>query len=171
MAFEKMEVDKKYIAVVHGRPLWSETSCDLALVPNGNKRHMTIIDKFRGKKSLTIFKLLGSAGNYSILEVVPKTGRIHQIRVHAAALGFPIVCDPLYSRETPREAPHPVFLSSIKRGWRGDPLDEKPILSRLGLHALEITLPGDRWPGFGTLTAPFSKDIGALISQMEKVIK
>jgi RluA family pseudouridine synthase len=157
LAFEHRNVSKCYIAIVHGRPSWKETSCDLALVPNGNKKHMTIIDKYRGKESLTCFKCTVNVGNYSVLEVRPQTGRIHQIRVHAAALGHPVVCDGLYGKETP------VKLSSFKRGWRGDPHQERPLLSRLGLHAQELILPNGP-----TLFAPLPKDMASLIKQMEK---
>jgi 23S rRNA pseudouridine1911/1915/1917 synthase len=173
LAFEGRRVKKRYLAVVHGRPVWDETSCDLPLVPNGNKKHLTIIDKYRGKKSFTRFRLLGSAGNYSILEVLPETGRTHQIRVHARALGFPIVCDPLYGRDKP------VLLSAFKKNWRGDPLDEKPLLARLGLHAAELSLPGyEAGAGGGSslgaaagslsLSAPLPRDMAALIKQIEK---
>jgi len=99
--FEERKVIKQYTAIVHGRPSWKETTCNLALVPNGNKKHMTIIDKFRGKESITLFNCLFSAGNYSVLEVKPLTGRIHQIRVHCAALGHPVVCDSLYGKSNP----------------------------------------------------------------------
>jgi RluA family pseudouridine synthase len=157
MAFEKRDVSKRYAAVVHGRPSWKETVCDLALVPNGNKKHMTIIDKYRGKESSTLFTCLLSAGNYSVLEAKPQTGRIHQIRVHAAALGHPVVCDELYGKN------NPIKLSSFKRGWRGDPHEEKPLLSRLGLHALELALADGQ-----VLTAPLAKDMEALINQLEK---
>jgi 23S rRNA pseudouridine1911/1915/1917 synthase len=166
-AFEERLVKKRYIAVVHGRPAWQETDCDLPLVPNGNKQHMTIIDKYRGKKSQTRFRFLGSAGNYSVIEALPATGRTHQIRVHLASLGHPVVCDSLYG------STRPVLLSSFKRNWRGDPLDEKPLLARLGLHAAELVLPDYRPPAAEpapalTLTAPLSRDMAALIKQMEK---
>ena len=157
MAFENRQVEKKYTAVVHGRPSWKETECDLPLVPDGNKKHMTIIDKFKGKESYTKFIYLFSTGNYSVLEALPLTGRIHQIRVHALALGHPVVCDSLYGKMSP------VKLSSFKRGYRGDPNEEKPLLSRLGLHAKELTLPdGNKF------TAELSKDMSSLIKQMEK---
>jgi 23S rRNA pseudouridine1911/1915/1917 synthase len=162
-SFESREVQKTYIAVVHGRPAWTETDCDFALVPDGDKHHRTIIDKYRGKKSLTRFRLLGSARNYSVIEALPATGRTHQIRTHLAELGHPVVCDPLYGRNSPK----PVLLSSIKKGWRGDPLDERPLLARLGLHAAKLVLPGG-----GTeelcLRAPLYRDMAALIKQMEK---
>jgi RluA family pseudouridine synthase len=159
LAFEQRLVAKRYVVIVHGRPAWKETTCDLALVPNGNKKHMTIIDKYRGKESLTHFIRLISAGNYTVLEARPETGRIHQIRVHAAALGHPVVCDGLYGKETP------VKLSSFKNNWRGDPHEEKPLLSRLGLHSHELTLPDTQ-----TLTAPLPKDMASLIKQMEKQV-
>jgi RluA family pseudouridine synthase len=166
LAFEGREVRKRYIALVCGRPAWKEMECDLPLVPNGNKRHMTIINKYQGKKSLTRFAVLGSAGNYSVLEALPETGRTHQIRVHAAALGFPVACDSLYGNDKP------VLLSIIKKGWRGDPLEEKPLLVRLGLHALSLELPlkqlsGTNSPNFN-LFAPLPRDMSALIKQMEK---
>jgi 23S rRNA pseudouridine1911/1915/1917 synthase len=167
LAFEGRRVEKRYIAVVHGRPAWKETDCDLPLAPNGNKRGLTIIDKFQGKKSLSLFRFLGGAGNYSLLEAEPRTGRTHQIRVHLAALGHPIVCDSLYGSDKP------VFLSSFKPGWRGDPFEERPLLERLGLHAAELTLPdraGDPAAAAGPLRlhAPLPRDMAALIRQMEK---
>jgi len=177
-AFEGRKVEKRYIAAVHGRPSWKETACDLPLVPNGNKLHLTIVDKYRGKPSLTRFCVLGSAGNYSILAAYPETGRTHQIRVHLAALGHSVVCDEHYGNTKP------VLLSAIKRGWRGDPLEERPLLSRLGLHAQELVIPGyhaenhtdaiDRNATRGDnnlgikLQAPLSRDMAALICQMEK---
>jgi RluA family pseudouridine synthase len=157
MAFEQRSVSKLYFAIVHGRPSWKETTCDLALVPNGNKKHMTIIDKFRGKESVTHFVCLFSASNFSVLEARPVTGRIHQIRVHAAALGHPVVCDELYGKQ------NPIKLSSFKRAWRGDPHEERPLLARLGLHAQELTLPCGK-----TFTAPLPKDMSSLVNQLEK---
>jgi len=159
MAFEHRNVSKCYTAIVHGRPSWKETSCDLALVPNGNKKHMTIIDKFRGKESITNFICLFSAGNFSVFEVRPLTGRIHQIRVHSAALGHPVVCDGLYGKQ------NPIKLSSFKRGWKGDPHEERPLLARLGLHAQELVLPNDH-----VLTAPLPKDMASLINQLKKSV-
>jgi 23S rRNA pseudouridine1911/1915/1917 synthase len=175
-AFENRRVEKTYIAIVHGRPSWPDgkANCDLPLVPDGNKSHLTIIDKYRGKPSLTAFTLLLSAGNYSAVEARPETGRTHQIRVHLSALGFPVVCDPLYGKHS-RSAVYNgasggavhsgergVYLSSFKPDWRGDPLEERPLLARLGLHALRLAAGGAEYE------APLHKDMAALLKQMSK---
>ncbi|MCL1927199.1 MAG: RNA pseudouridine synthase [Treponema sp.] len=164
VAFEKRQVAKTYIAVIHGRPFWPDgkTSCELLLVPDGNKKHLTIIDKFRGKSSHTGFTLLFSAGNYSVVEAYPQTGRTHQIRVHLSALSFPIVCDPLYGKHSRNGTEKGVYLSSFKRNWQGNEADERPLLDRLGLHALKITLNEK------VFEAPLPRDMAALLKQMEK---
>jgi 23S rRNA pseudouridine1911/1915/1917 synthase len=171
-AFESRKVQKRYIAVVHGHVSWTETSCDLPLVPNGDKQHRTIIDKYHGKKSLTRFRLRCNAGNYSVVEALPETGRTHQIRVHLASLGHPIVCDPLYGKSAGRSIEKGIFLSSFKKGWRGDPLREQPLLNRLGLHAASLVLPDfhadSAQPPELSLEAPLPRDMASLINQMEK---
>ena len=171
-AFENRLVKKTYIAVVHGRPAWKEKICDLPLVPNGNKQHHTIIDKYQGKKSLTSFRLSCGAGNYGIIEAMPETGRTHQIRVHLASMGHSIICDELYGNSKP------LFLSAFKPGWRGDPAEERPLLSRLGLHASELFIPGiagtdvnDAGENGLVLRAPLPRDMAAVVKQFEKCRK
>ncbi|MDR0909609.1 MAG: RluA family pseudouridine synthase [Spirochaetaceae bacterium] len=185
MAFEGRLVSKTYLAIIHGRPNWTSDAsgeatcvCGLPLVPNGDKRHRTIVDKYHGKLSLTRFKLILSAGNYSLVEAYPETGRTHQIRVHLAALGHPIVCDRLYGKQAFRSEEPGVYLSSFKPGWRGDAYDEKPLLNRLGLHAWKLSLPLAIFPeelrqgkteNDLHFEAPLQKDMKALINQMKKV--
>jgi 23S rRNA pseudouridine1911/1915/1917 synthase len=168
-AFEKRLVQKKYTVILHGRPLWQETDCDLPLLPDGNKKHGTIVDKYRGKPSRTHFRVLFSAGSYTVAEAEPATGRTHQIRVHAVALGHPVVCDTLYGPASRNETGEAVYLSAFKRGWRGDKFAERPLLARLGLHAAMLTLPGEC--GFAqplVLEAPLPRDMAATVAQMEK---
>jgi 23S rRNA-/tRNA-specific pseudouridylate synthase len=128
-------------------------------VPDGDKQHRTIIDRYKGKKSRTVFRVLGSVETYSVIEALPETGRTHQIRVHLASLGHPVVCDSLYGRSG-----KPVMLSSFKRGWRGDPLEERPLLARLGLHALALAVPDEAL----SFHASLPRDLSALIAQMNR---
>ena len=165
LAFESRQPEKIYIAVIHGRPSWPDgkNTCNLPLLPDGNKKHFTIIDKYRGKASSTGFTVILSAGNYSVVEARPKTGRTHQIRVHLAALGHPIVCDPLYGKHSRSGTEKGLYLSSLKRNWRGDAAEEQPLLARLGLHAARLVIKDME------LDAPLHKDMAALIKQMEKL--
>ncbi|GMO46758.1 MAG: RluA family pseudouridine synthase [Termitinemataceae bacterium] len=178
-AFERRQVQKTYITIVHGRPAWNDHVCCLNLIPNGNKRHQTIADKYQGKKSITHFTSILSAGHYTVVEAKPETGRTHQIRVHAAALGCPVLCDPLYGRA------EPIFLSDFKRNYRGDKIEELPMLNRLALHSAKLELPDGLWhrthsnptedkspgdtQGKKILEAPLARDMAALISQMKKI--
>jgi len=162
MQFEHREVEKVYHALVYGRPLWQKEHLDLRLLVDGDARHRTVPNSRYGKDAVTDFTLIGSCGPYSWVEARPRTGRTHQIRAHLKELGFAIVCDPLYS---PNQKP--VRLSEIKRKWNGDAENERPLLSRLALHAYRLTLnhpvSGQRL----TFTAPYPKDMEATRKQLE----
>lgn len=162
--FEKRQVQKTYHALVYGHPLWENLHVDLPLQPDGDARHRTVANKRFGKPSVTDFRNIGACGPYSWIEAKPKTGRTHQIRVHLAENGLCIVCDPLYSGNQ-----KPVRLSEIKKKWNGDEEEERPLLSRLALHAykIEITHPvsGEKM----TFTAPYPKDMEATRKQLAKI--
>ncbi|MCQ2593266.1 MAG: RluA family pseudouridine synthase [Treponema sp.] len=164
MQFEKREVSKVYHALVYGHPLWEDLTVDLPLLPDGDDRHRTVVDKRKGKPSTTIFKNLGSCGAYSWIEARPKTGRTHQIRVHLAANGLCIVCDPLYSGNQ-----KPVRLSEIKRKWNGDEEEERPLLKRLALHAYSIEFAHPKTGEKVKFTAPYPKDMDATRKQLAKI--
>jgi 23S rRNA pseudouridine1911/1915/1917 synthase len=170
MAFQTRRVHKRYLAVVHGRPAWEEGSCDLPLVVDGDKRHRTIVDKYRGKKSFTAFRLLGTVSGLSLLECRPETGRTHQIRVHLAQLGLPIVCDPIYGKSAFRSVEPGIYLSKLKARWKGDVYEERPLLDRLGLHAWELELPPETSGEMTRFSAPLPRDMNALIKQMGKIL-
>ena len=162
--FEKRLVNKTYHALVYGHPLWQELTVDLALQPDGDARHRTVVSKKNGKPSVTDFTNLGSCGPYSWIIAKPKTGRTHQIRAHLAANGFSIVCDPLYGGNQ-----KPVRLSEIKRKWNGDEDKERPLLSRLALHAYKIEFTHPATGEKVCFTAPYPKDMEATRKQLAKI--
>lgn len=166
MQFEKREVQKVYHCLVNGHPLWQEQHVDLKLLPDGDERHRTVVNKRTGKPSVTDFRLIGNCGPYSWLEARPHTGRTHQIRAHLKANGLSIVCDPLYSGNQ-----KPVRLSDFKRRWNGDPQEERPLLSRLALHAYSLTARHPRTGETMTFTAPYPRDLEAVRCQLAKLFK
>lgn len=166
MQFENREVKKIYHCLVYGHPLWKDLHVDLKLMPDGDSRHRTVVSRTHGKPSVTDFINLGSCGPYSWIEAHPLTGRTHQIRAHLQANGFSIVCDPLYSGNQ-----HPVLLSDFKRKYNGDTLDERPLLSRLALHAYQITFRHPRSGKDISFTAPYPRDLEAVRKQLAKIFK
>ncbi len=161
-SFEERTVVRRYHAIVSGRPSWTQTVCDFALTPDGDRMHRTIIDG-AGKPATTEFVVLGVHAKMGIVEARPLTNRAHQVRIHLAALGYPIACDPLYGDGKP------LFLSKIKRRWKGDEASERPLMTRTALHlsGIEFCHPvtGDTM----TIEAPYPKDFRAVVTQLRKM--
>ncbi|MBQ9630848.1 MAG: RluA family pseudouridine synthase [Treponema sp.] len=164
MQFENRSVKKEYHCLVRGRPLWQNLRVDLPLLPDGDSRHRTVVNKKSGKYSLTEFFMIGVCGPYSWIKAVPETGRTHQIRVHLAQSGLSIVCDSLYSGNL-----KPVRLSELKRNWHGDELSEAPLLERLALHAYKLELNHPITKESLVFVAPYQKDMDATRKQLAKI--
>jgi len=113
--FEDRAVQKLYHAIVNGRPGWDEKTTKHPLRANVGHKHRTMIDPRNGKPSATQFKVLERFNAHALLEAQPLTGRTHQVRVHALALGFPLLADSLYGAPSTR------------------------IIERPALHALSLT--------------------------------
>ncbi len=123
-AFEGRAVRKVYLALVHGAPPRAEGVVDAPIVRGGGERYrVTTAGDPRGLAARTRYRVLASVGSdgfsrsgdgttkvvttktdaaYTLLEIIPETGRPHQIRVHLAHIGCPVVGDPLYG---PRDQP------------------------------------------------------------------
>ena len=95
--FHDREVEKRYIAVVAGK-LDSAGEIDLPIAADWPNRPLRKIDAVNGKPALTRYRLLSydAASNTSRAELEPVTGRTHQLRLHLAAIGHPILGDALY---------------------------------------------------------------------------
>lgn len=93
--FHDRTVKKVYWAVVQGTPKLEEALLDLPLERNP-KAPATWRVGANGKTAQTQYKVLKSDGHYSLVELLPKTGRTHQLRVHMKHIGHPIVGDKLY---------------------------------------------------------------------------
>lgn len=94
--FEKHEVEKTYHALVNGVPKWDGKITKFPLRVNVGRRHRTLVDDRDGVRSETRFRLLERYQAGALVEALPVTGRTHQIRVHAAAMGHPLMGDILY---------------------------------------------------------------------------
>ncbi|MEI6045180.1 MAG: pseudouridine synthase, partial [Chloroflexota bacterium] len=130
-AFEERQVQKEYLALVANHPPKKAGVIDAPLVARPDGRWQVAAPSAKGAKSaVTRYRVEAQGRGYSLLRLSLETGRTHQLRVHLAHLGCPIIGDPLYGLE------------------KGAALPKFP---RLMLHAVRLVLPG---PGEASFEAP-----------------
>jgi RluA family pseudouridine synthase len=96
--FAEGRVDKTYWAVVEGAPPAAEGRIDRPLAKRTSKAGWRMVTDPEGQPALTLYRVLGTAPGLAWLELAPRTGRTHQLRVHCAALGCPVLGDAVYGR-------------------------------------------------------------------------
>ncbi len=149
--FQSKTAEKTYHALVEGAPAQDVFVVELALTEDEGRPGRMCPARKGGKPGVTDFEVLERFRGFAWLACRPRTGRMHQIRVHLASLDLPILNDALYG--TGRL----LLLSALKRGYKGRSV-EKPLMSRLALHASELTV---RHPATGepvSLRAPLEKE-------------
>ena len=134
--FQDRKTHKTYLAVVAGRPKLDAAKIDLPIARN-LKRPTTFRVDPNGKSAITYYRVLKSNEKISLLELKPVTGRTHQLRVHLAYLGTPILGDPVYGTPASEKLATTLLETHDKSS------SKTPLEPRLFLHAhsLEITIP------------------------------
>lgn len=105
LQFEKRTVRKVYVAEVWGRVEPPTGSVDLPLVVDWPNRPRQKVDHATGRPALTEWRVVRHGARSTRLRLMPKTGRSHQLRVHMASLGHPILGDSFYATGAARDAP------------------------------------------------------------------
>jgi len=129
-AFRERAVDKRYEALVHGRPPADTGDIDLPLVVDWPNRPRQVVCHATGKPSLTRYRVAGTTavdgvGVLTRVALSPVTGRTHQLRVHLASLGCPIAGDPFYGIDGD---PSPRMMLHACRLALPHPLDGRPLV-------------------------------------------
>jgi 23S rRNA pseudouridine1911/1915/1917 synthase len=143
LAMQRGEIGKEYLAVVRGWPDWEARTIDAPIIRRGEVGDSPIwlqrcIDP-RGAAAVTEVSVERgferAEGRFALLRAKPRTGRTHQIRLHLAHAGFPLVGDKIYGG---REA---AYLEFIETGWTVS-LAKELLLPRHALHACALEFPG-----------------------------
>ncbi len=161
LLFQNNLIHKTYHAIVEGNSMPDNGVLDYPIAHSTESLGKMIVHP-KGKQSITYFKVLQRFKGFSLLQVEPKTGRTHQIRVHCSHVGMPIVADPLYGIRTQ------LSISDIKKLSRIKGLEEvRPLISRTALHAysLHFSYLGAEFQ----MIAPYPKDFKASIHQLQKL--
>ncbi len=132
-AVERRRIGKSYLAILVGE-LAAPATVDQPLGDDlGSQVFIKTAVTAEGRPSITHFTPVSSAPGFTLVQVIPETGRKHQIRAHAQWLGLPLVGDKIYG---PDER---LYLEFIEHGWTAE-LAAKLLLPRHALHCAEIDL-------------------------------
>lgn len=147
---QQRTLTKKYLTLLKGHLSPAEGSVEAPLLKTHSQKEIKISNHPRAKSALTHYKVKNYAEDYSLTEVEIVTGRTHQIRVHFASIGYPVIGDEMYGNKEANEAM------------------ERKGLKRQFLHAayLKFRLPkNDEWV---ELEAPPPEDLENIISEINR---
>ena len=144
VAFEAGRIEKRYWALVQG-PVSRPLDLDFALVEGRRYRMRSPRAGERGKPARTLVRPIEVFRNASWIEAQPITGRTHQIRVHLAQAGHPLLTDRLYAREA---------------------VDGEPLISRTPLHAFKVSIRGIDGLSDQKIESPMPSDMEAALARL-----
>lgn len=150
-AFERGQVKKEYLAIVRGDVAGDEGTVDLAIGADAGRRvfvRRAVADA--GERAITRWRVERRLHEATLLRLLPETGRRHQLRVHLAAIGHPILGDILYGR------PDGDYIDLV-RGTRDARRDEGGPVRQL-LHCARLVFPDPAGTGTVEVRAPLPPD-------------
>jgi 23S rRNA pseudouridine1911/1915/1917 synthase len=156
--FQNRTVKKSYLAIVHGTPDLDADRISAPLGIHPRKREKYAIRPQSGKESVTFYQLREAFRGFSLMELFPKTGRTHQIRVHLSHLKHPIVADEMYGGKL-------VYPWQLKDSEQAP---EQPIIRRCALHAYTIEFRHPSQDKSVRFEAPLPEDMKNLLELLRK---
>jgi 23S rRNA pseudouridine1911/1915/1917 synthase len=143
--FKARRVRKVYLALVIGQPEHERARIEAPIGRDPKARKRMAVLREGGKPAVTEYRVLERLGRYALLEVHPETGRTHQIRVHLAAIGYPVLGDRVY-------------------GPQHQPL----ALDRFFLHAEQLDFRHPVTEQEVTFTAPLPPELEAILEELRR---
>lgn len=151
--FENRQVEKEYFTLCAGVPDRDGGTIDQPIGPHPHQREKMAIrrDHPARRTAQTSYEVIERFDGFSAIRVLPKTGRTHQIRLHLASIGCPVLCDRLYGGR-----------AQITRGEiRRDTADAQVLLARQALHARRLRFAHPTTGARVEFVAPLPADIAA----------
>jgi 23S rRNA pseudouridine1911/1915/1917 synthase len=97
--FARHSIDRRYLAITAGVPIAPAGTIDAPLArSSANRKKMAIVEDGRGKRAVTRYRIVEPLKDSALVECRLETGRTHQVRVHMASIGHPLLGDPVYGR-------------------------------------------------------------------------
>jgi 23S rRNA pseudouridine1911/1915/1917 synthase len=156
--FKNRTVEKVYLAIAYGRFDQDEGSIDSSIGRHPSERKRMSTRSRKGRPAITLWKVIERLDGFTLLEIFPRTGRTHQIRVHLSTMGHPLLGDPLYGRKGRPDATHDSALRQCLKK-----------ISRQALHAQRLEFNHPRTGERVYFVSPTPEDIrdvlGCLRSQ------
>ena len=158
--FEARMVEKIYLGIVAGEFQEDFGRLDAPLSESATPGVMRV-DRKQGKVSVTEYRVMERFRGHTLLELRPRTGRMHQIRVHLQSVGKPLLSDRVYGDG------RQFFLSSVKLGYRSAG-EEKPLLERTALHAFMLSVDHPKTNARSNFSADLPKDMVSVLRYLRK---
>jgi len=156
--FKKHQVQKRYLALVYGDVKASAGVIDLPIGRHPTDRKKMSTESRRSRLTETRWKVKKAFFGVTLLEIDLKTGRTHQVRVHCAAIGHPVVGDATYGR---------------KRGWKDLPSRQTQevvgTVRRQMLHAWQLTFLHPRTEQSMSFESPVAKDMASVLDALRTI--
>jgi len=157
--FESGKVNKKYITLVHGIPGHKKGKINLPISRHQIKRKEMAVSTSKGKNALTLWQVDENIGDkFSILSVIIKTGRTHQIRVHMSHSGHPVVGDSVYGHK--------------KTWWKKNApsvMGCLPLIKRQMLHSTSLGFVHPESKEYMEFSSPIPEDMRLVIAELKKI--
>ena len=155
--FRARTIEKRYTALVHGSVRAARGTIDRPIGRDGRDRKRMSVRSARGRHAVTAWTVRERFPGATLLDVAPETGRTHQIRVHLASLGHPIVGDATYGgRRRAATAPAGVILAACPRQ---------------ALHAARLAFVHPVTGAPMTIEAPLPGDLAEVVDALRKVAR
>jgi 23S rRNA pseudouridine1911/1915/1917 synthase len=153
-AFARRAVEKSYLALCHGLPWPEEDEIDKPLkLLTGSRSRIIMGVAADGLPAVTHYRVVERFARHALLAASPRTGRQHQIRVHLASIGHPIMGDKIY------RASEQHFIDFCEQGLTEELLEAFDGLPRQALHAHRLTFPHPRTGQAVTVESPLPPDL------------